>query len=368
MITRTPASVPTDPAALDARGGFAWWYLDLVDDQGRGLVLIWSFGLPFLPGYASSARRGDAPAARSRPSLTLSLYDGGRIAFYDLGEHTPDDASWDPHTHRWTFGASTIRWEHSEDGSMRTLYIDLDRPIPGTRERLTGQIRVHGRLCQGDAPVPHETDAPSHVWSPMMLGCRGTADLQAGDFQFAIDGRAYHDRNAGLVPLHALGIGRWWWGRISFSDHDFIWYRLQPDDGGPVREMALRVTTDGHITELDTDVALGTDVRGSFGLASPESVLFHDADGVPVVVALESLVDDGPFYQRHIVRGVWRGEVGRGFAELVVPDQIDRDLHRPFVRMRVHQDKGRNSMFLPLFTGPRTGRLLRLPRWWTGAA
>ena len=31
---------PLDPALLDARGGFAWWYVDALDDAGNGLVAV----------------------------------------------------------------------------------------------------------------------------------------------------------------------------------------------------------------------------------------------------------------------------------------------------------------------------------------
>lgn len=366
MITRTPAHVPTDPAAIEAPGGFAWWYLDLVDATGRGLVIIWSFGLPFLPGYAASARAGTAPPARSRPSLTVSAYDQGRIAFYDFQEYAPEDARHDPIAQTWQFGTSTLRWVDDPASGERTLSMVLDRPIPGTTDRLSGTVEVRGRLCHGPPPALEAHDAPNHVWSPMLLGCNGTADLAAGDFRFQLHGRAYHDRNAGTVPLHALGIGQWWWGRVSFPDRDFIWYRLQPDDGGPLRQMVLSVRNDGHIDEVATSLDLGPDVAGRYGLASPATVHFFDEAQNPVVAVLESCVDDGPFYQRHLVRGLYKGHTGRGIAEFVVPNEVDRDLHRPFVKMRVHQVSGNNSPFLPLFTGPRAGRLTRLAQWWMG--
>lgn len=368
MITRTAAHIPTDPLALAAHGGFAWWYVDLIDEHGTGVVIIWAFGLPFLPGYAASARRGCAPEARARPSVTVSAYQGGKLVFYDLQEYGPEQASYSPADHIWTFGSNRFQWVDHPDTGERTLQIDLDRSIPGTTERLTGTVRVSGRLCTEAHPPKEQSDAPSHVWSPMLLGCTGTATLDAGDFHLQLDGRAYHDRNAGIVPLHALGIGRWWWGRVSFPDRDFIWYRLQPDDGGPMRQMTLTVDRQGVLTDLSSDILLGPDVAGAYGLSSPSSVHFADENSHPVVVSLDALVDDGPFYQRHLVQGLYRGHRGRGFAEYVVPDQVDRDLHRPFVRMRVHHLDGPNSLFLPLFSGPRTGRPGRLLRWWTGAA
>lgn len=368
MITWTPAHVLTRQAAVDAPGGFAWWYLDLIDAEGRGLVVIWSYGLPFLPGYASAARRGTAPPARARPSLSISAYDRGELVFYDLQEHSPAEVEWDRADKVWRFGRSRIRWRDHRGEGTRTLSMTLDRDIPGTRDRLMGTVKVHGRLCRGPTVQVAPTDDPSHVWSPMLLGCEGTASLQSGDFQLELAGRAYHDRNASTVPLHALGIGRWWWGRVSMPDGDFIWYRLQPEDGGPLRQMVFSVTRDGQISEHPVDVRLGPPVAGRFGLSSPATVTFQDGDGHPVVVKLEACVDDGPFYQRHIVRGLHRGKIGRGFAELVVPGRVDLDLHRPFVRMRVQRSAGPNSMWLPLFTGPRSGRVRRLPRWWAGAS
>ena len=74
---------------------------------------------------------------------------------------------------------------------------------------------------------------------------------------------------------------------------------------------------------------------------------------------MRSLVDDGPFYLRFLVDaedGV-NGCRGRGFAERVVPANVDRPWQRPFVRMRTFATDGDNSMWLPLFSGPRSGRL-----------
>jgi len=65
LVRVTSADRPLDRRLLEAPGGFAWWYLDALDARGDGLVVIWSFGLPFLPGYRSASRRGLAPPARA---------------------------------------------------------------------------------------------------------------------------------------------------------------------------------------------------------------------------------------------------------------------------------------------------------------
>ena len=87
-VVATPPG-PTDGRALDVPGGFLWWYVDLVDDHGDGLVLIASFGLPFLPGLLDAARRGAPLAPRERPALSLALYRGGKTSFYVLDVPAP---------------------------------------------------------------------------------------------------------------------------------------------------------------------------------------------------------------------------------------------------------------------------------------
>ena len=78
MIGLADPRGPLDRTLLDAPGGFAWWYMDAVDVHANGCVLIWSFGLPFLPGRGSSARRGAPRTPRSDPSLNIALYKEGK--------------------------------------------------------------------------------------------------------------------------------------------------------------------------------------------------------------------------------------------------------------------------------------------------
>ena len=366
LITLSPAHEPTDPTVLQAAGGFAWWYLDLVDTQGNGVVIIWSFGLPFIPGYTHAARQGRGALPTDRPATTLSAYSNGRCVYYDFIVHKPEDVEWMPRsngTERWRFGECTFESTDTAAG-LRKLHIKLDRPIPGSRDRLNGSMSVQGVVRRGGG----DSTEDAHVWCPMMLACDGRARLSTPAWQLGIDGRAYHDRNAANRPLDALGIKRWWWGRLSMPDHDLVWYRLQPEDPEQsLREMVLRVDRDGTATMAASPMRLGQEVHGRYGLSSPASVEFRDPDGRAAVVLLDSLVDDGPFYQRHLVSGTCDGKRGHGVAELVVPDQVDQSLHRPFVRMAVHDEDGPNSVFLPLFSGPSTGRWGRLP-WWWGAA
>jgi hypothetical protein len=77
-------------------------------------------------------------------------------------------------------------------------------------------------------------------------------------------------------------------------------------------------------------------------------------------VEVSALLDNGPFYQRYLLRGRCGPDEGYGIGENLVPDRVDTDLLRPLVRMRVHRAVGPNSMWLPLFSGDSEGRWGRL--------
>ena len=78
LITLSSADRPPAPAVLHAPRGFTWFYVDLVDNRGRGATLIWSWGLPFLPGYAQASRAGRPELPVNRPSVNVVVYGAGR--------------------------------------------------------------------------------------------------------------------------------------------------------------------------------------------------------------------------------------------------------------------------------------------------
>jgi hypothetical protein len=117
------------------------------------------------------------------------------------------------------------------------------------------------------------------------------------------------------------------------------------------RNGAARPLPDGRLRVADPR-------RDRYGLRWHAAVVIEAADRAPVRVRLDPPIDSGPFYLRHRIasEGAW------GWGEACVPDKVDRAWQRPFVRMRV--SGGTSSAWSPLFTGPSTGRVLRLARWW----
>lgn len=362
MITLAPPDRKLSRSLLDARGGFAWWYVDAVDERGNGAVLIWSYGLPFLPGYASAVRRGRAERAGDRPSLNVALYRGGREAFYLLEELPVAAARWEDD--RWQMGRSTF--ELTRVGAELCMTATLDVDVPGSDERLEGVLEVRGAARRDETASP-ETHGP-HDWSPVIAPARARARLTVGGHSvLELDGRGYHDRNGSSVPLGALGMSHWVWGRASLPGRELVYYVLFPEAGGAPTVLAMIVHEDGRTEHVAGARArlLGRRIA-RLGMPTWRHVEITDGDArVCLRVELAELVDDGPFYLRYLTRAQDdRGASGAGIAELCVPARVDLAVHRPLVRMRVRPSGATGSRWLPLFSGPREGRVGRLVRSW----
>jgi len=368
LLQLAPPTRRLSPVLRDARGGFAWWYADLVNDAGDGMVLIAAHGLPFLPGYASAHRRDNAPRAGDRPSLNLAVYRGGRRAFYLLHEFAPDEVTWedDPAADRsvWRFGETTLTRE-IQDGQV-ALDIDINTPLPRD-DRAVGQLRIHGPLRKPATDEPRPTSEPGddlaawhHDWTPITTATQGSGWLEAGGERFAMSGRAYHDRNGSAEPLHALGIRYWLWGRAPLPNgSERIWYLVWPRGSGGAEPVAigLEIGPDGSTRRWERlPIERRGGRRGWAGLRVPREVRLGE-NGEWLRIVHDRLVDDGPFYQRWLVQADAGGQAVTGIAEAVAPDRVDRWWHRPLVRMAVqHSDPRRNSRWLPLFAGlTRTG-------------
>ena len=338
----------------DAEGGFTWWYCDLVDDNGNGLVVILALGLPFLPDYASKARRGEAPAARTRPSVFVSTMRAGRLGFWALHEVDPDDVVW--RTDEVRLGASGLS-VRIHNGEVRVTGAFSGR-LPGCDWHAT--LDVTGPLRQASEGEPTRA---THEWSILTAVARGSATLRTGTESMRIEGRAYFDRNAGDTSLDGLECASWTWGRLAFPDHERVWY-LATDPEGQTHSLDLTVMADGT-TRIERGRVRMRGLRFSnWRLPYPSTVEL----GSDLSVAMPRPADDSPFYGRYQVGAQLGNQAARGFAEVCVPGRIDRAWFRPLLRMTIARDDGRNSVWLPLFGGTTQGRLARLARSMAGAA
>lgn len=352
LIVAQPHPVQTIDA-VQTQGGFLWWYADLQTPAGDGLVVIWSLGLPFLPGS-----RENRPAFR-RPAVSVAHYVGGKQQLYLLQDYQSHDADIAPLTGCARIGQSN--YQFSTEGSEVVLEIDLDEPIPNSDERLRGRIHVRGPATGLEPTVEApslETDTP-HIWAPKTVHAEGSATLTYDGKVHTLRGSAYVDSNVSSTPLPSQGIESWQWGRVTFPTYTVVYYEVTEVDGARQRYLH-RQACGQSLERLGGRLDFTDFERGFFGLSTPRSVIIG-APGLSLLGQTVRLLEDGPFYTRGLVRATdSEGREGFGFCETVVPDKIDRPWQRPLVKMRTHQVGGSNSFFLPLFSGPRGDRTKRL--------
>jgi carotenoid 1,2-hydratase len=350
VISLTSPSPAALRDVLDAPGGFLWWYADLTTSSGDGVVLIWSLGLPFLPDQANAGPPTD------RPALSLAAYRNGRSDFYLLQDY--GDAGCPVSIGRDPLGSgrlnqTTFRTQVGEQGLE--LHVEIDEQVPSSPVRLTGSFVLQGKPYT----APTGTPGAVHHWAPLVLHGTAKASLALGSERIELSGTGYFDSNFSRLPLADQGIARWLWGRVAFDDRTFAYYRTEMDDGSAATRVVLQ-EAGGQVSLLPTTLRLGKSRRGLFGLDSPRQVTLEAADR-ELTLDLGSPVEDGPFYQRFLVSGRDESKnVGRGIAEVLVPSRLDVPWQRPLVRMRTHVVAGRNSFWLPLFSGFRRRRLRRL--------
>ena len=349
--------------ALSRPGGFGWWYVDLVDERGDGMVLIWSLGLPFLAG----SRRALPP--RERPSLNVVIYREGAADCYLLQQYEADQVGELQPNGSATLGRSRVRATESQ-GLVRLVF-DLDEAVPGSSERLQGRVELSGPAAQLSPLGKAVLGSPSkrvidHLWTPRVIHGRGQARLRCGSTTWEIEGSAYFDGNVSSRPLPDQGIASWRWGRVCLGANTLVIYEIASANSSANQTLVLRATSDGKLSIYrDIPVHWGGTRKGHFGMSSPRTLRFS-VGGSDVTCCMESLVDDGPFYQRSSFRAEGLGSSGWGWFEVVRPASIDIGWQRPFVRMRTHHVGQQNSIWLPLFSGSRRGRTSRLLRSWLG--
>ena len=319
-------------------GAFYWWYLDMVDAEGNGLVAIWSAGLPLLPGdHATIVPEQD-------PSLNLAIYRNWQPDFYLLQRHAAADASWGTPLQ---MGKNRL---HCRPGEV---VLEVDSPIPGEKGRVQGEVRITGTPVTG---VDGERGLLGpHRWGPVLAPARGTAKLDLAGRSFSLEGRAYHDSNQCERPLDQLGISHWLWGRVSLPDRERIWYLVWPKGEEKPIFLDMEVGADGLLQSRSVRPELGSARRDRWGMPWWEGLKLPGLH-----VHRWDIVDRGPFYLRFLIEAEGEGGRGHGYAEVVDPDRVNLPWMKSLVGMRIHTLQQRNSPMVGWFNGPVDGRYNRL--------
>lgn len=261
-----------------APGGYAWWYVDALSDDGRHAITLIAFvGSVFSPYYAWRRRRR-AVAAVEHCALNVALYGetANRWAMTERGE---DDVVREPAT--FVVGPSAALWA----GDVLEIQVaETTVPWPS---RLRGVVRVH----------PHALTAHSfaldaagrHRWRPIAPAARVEVDFEQPRLRWS--GAGYLDSNIGDEPLER-GFSRWHWSRAAHRDGAAVLYDATPRDGAPL-SLALRFDRHGEVERAESPPAAALP-RTAWGI---ERATRAD-DRSPT---LRTTLENAPFYARSLV-------------------------------------------------------------------
>ena len=200
---RDAHGIPRFDQAVPA-GGYLWWYLDALSDDGRhGLSIIAFVGSVFSPYYAAARAlgRGDP---QDHCAINIALYGdaGRRWAMTERGRGSISRSE-----REFVVGPSRIAWEGD------ALIVEFDEmSIPQLR-RVRGRIRLRPQgLCRFVTAL----DANArHRWGPIAPCARIDVELDAPSVRWS--GEAYLDSNEGDEPIDRA-FADWDWSRARMRD------------------------------------------------------------------------------------------------------------------------------------------------------
>lgn len=292
-----------------APGGYRWWYLDALSDDGRhGLTIIAFVGSVFSPYYAAARRR--APGAADpldHCAINVALYGehGHRWAMTERGRTAVQrDAA------RLAIGPSALAW----DGAVLTVRIDeVTVPWPS---RLRGSVRLYPSAFTG---CSFALDAEGqHHWQPIAPSARVEVDLERPGLRW--QGAGYLDSNHGAVPLEQ-GFRGWQWSRADLgAQRSLVLYDTEPCSG-PATSLALQFEPNGTVRGCPVaQVAPVAPLRGT-GWRMTRSTRSDAGTTARVLQTLE----DAPFYARSLVESTWCGQPVKAVHESL---SLQRFSHR----------------------------------------
>ncbi len=314
-----------DPTRFDvalANGGYVWWYLDALSDDGtQGLTVIAFLGSVFSPYYAHARHRagraGDAAGAHPLDHCTINVALYGRDARWSMTERRRDEVARD--ATRLAIGPSALSW--SDDRS--TLRLDLDEvgaPLP---RRIRGAITVE----LGSRPAHRVAldDDAHHHWGVIAPYAR--VDVRLDRPSLAWSGDAYLDSNRGDRPLERDFVG-WNWSRAHLPDgRTAVVYDVDRRVGERL-EIAHWFDAEGRVGPFDAPPVAALP-RTGWGLRPATR---SEASVRPTIGrSLES----GPFYSRSVVDAQWLGQPVKGVHEHLSMDRFERRWVRALLPFRM---------------------------------
>ena len=303
-----------------AGGGYAWWYLDALSDDGEHALTIIAFiGSVFSPYYAWARQRDPAADPLQHCALNVALY--GRSGHrWTMTERSRERVS--RSADALCIGPSTLVWE----GDALVLRIDeVTAPWPS---RIRGVVRLHPA-----APVGCEyllDAAGRHRWSPIAPCAR--VEVQLSQPALCWRGTGYLDSNAGDRPLEA-DFKRWDWSRASLpGSRSAVLYDLARR-GGDALSLAMQFDAQGRVYHFAPPPAAALSASAWRVARGTRS----DAGSTPRTL---QRLEDGPFYARSVISAQWLGEPVTAMHESLSLSRFDSSWVRLMLPFRMPRRAG----------------------------
>jgi carotenoid 1,2-hydratase len=188
-------------------GGYAWWYVDAISDDGQhGLTVIAFIGSVFSPYYGWAGRRDPLDHC----AFNVALY-GPRASLWSMTERRRSVVT--RSRDALAIGLTTASWEH---GALVLNIHERAAPIP---RRIRGRITVHPAAINLLPFVLEERG--QHWWRPLAPRARVTVEMSAPALRW--QGPGYVDQNAGAEPIEQA-FSQWTWSRAATRDGAAIIY------------------------------------------------------------------------------------------------------------------------------------------------
>jgi carotenoid 1,2-hydratase len=260
-----------------SRGGYAWWYLDALSDDGRDACTLIAFvGSVFSPYYAAARRRG---RAQPEEHCAVNLALRGQVNRWAMTERGSSALGRSAAALR--IGSSVLRWER---GALRAEFDERTAPWPF---RLRGHLSLTPEVVT-DFQLALDP-AGLHRWQPIAPRARLELHLERPSLHWF--GTGYLDFNAGDAPLEDT-FRRWDWSREErVGDRaETVLYDVEFVDGRRL-DRSFSIGADGAVVPAGTPRPCRLpDSR--WGLERRFRAEPHRS------VRLARVLEDGPFYAR----------------------------------------------------------------------
>jgi carotenoid 1,2-hydratase len=304
--------IPGFDCDVGGDGGYVWWYVDAISDDGvHGLTMIAFIGSVFSPYYAWSNWAN--PLEHCAINVALYRLDGrgGHWAMTERGAKALTRTA----TH-FQLGPSSLRWE---EGSLIADIDEITMPLPS---RLKGNIRLTPQV-RTSAQVFLDTNK-RHVWRPIAPRARVELNFTSPNLGWSGDG--YFDSNSGNEPLERA-FSHWHWGRAHRADDLKLFYDVSRRDN-TTASVALTVDHDGKVRQ--TDPLATQTLPATFWKINRTG--WSDA-GQKVLV--HKTLEDTPFYARSFLATHIDGQLTPMMHESLDLDRLKNPIVRAMLPFRM---------------------------------